>query len=193
MGDGAVLAPDSFLMKGEEVAPHGNWGGNPALEIFDSTATADASRDGPRSRAPRPGPRPDRPPPRRPGRRLRGSPPPRLGELDRPLSVAAARRRRRGRSGSPRRAAAPCARATGATVRRPRAPAPRPPRRPPLVPPVPLRRCDAASLFVAQRRRDRGARPTRRRARVHATSPLAATPRPPRPRAPDRTVRQLAR
>ena len=36
MGDGAVLAPDSFLMKGEEIAPHGRWGGNPAIEIFDS-------------------------------------------------------------------------------------------------------------------------------------------------------------
>ena len=30
MGDGAVLAPDSFLMKGEEVPPHERWGGNPA-------------------------------------------------------------------------------------------------------------------------------------------------------------------
>lgn len=30
MGDGAVLAPDSFLMKGEEVAPDERWGGNPA-------------------------------------------------------------------------------------------------------------------------------------------------------------------
>jgi hypothetical protein len=30
MGDGAVLAPDSFLMKGEEVPPHEQWGGNPA-------------------------------------------------------------------------------------------------------------------------------------------------------------------
>ncbi len=36
MGDGAVLAPDSFLMKGEEIAPQGKWGGNPAVEIFDS-------------------------------------------------------------------------------------------------------------------------------------------------------------
>jgi non-ribosomal peptide synthetase-like protein len=36
MGDGAVLAPDSFLMKGEEIAPHGHWGGNPATEIFDT-------------------------------------------------------------------------------------------------------------------------------------------------------------
>ena len=33
MGDGAVLAPDSFLMKGEEVPPHAQWAGNPAVEI----------------------------------------------------------------------------------------------------------------------------------------------------------------
>ena len=32
MGDGAVLAADSFLMKGEEVPPHAYWGGNPARE-----------------------------------------------------------------------------------------------------------------------------------------------------------------
>jgi hypothetical protein len=36
IGDGAVLAPDSFLMKGEEIAPRGRWGGNPAIEIFDT-------------------------------------------------------------------------------------------------------------------------------------------------------------
>ncbi|MGV9989261.1 Pls/PosA family non-ribosomal peptide synthetase [Streptomyces sp. NPDC003374] len=30
MGDAAVLAPDSFLMKGEEVPPDAEWGGNPA-------------------------------------------------------------------------------------------------------------------------------------------------------------------
>jgi non-ribosomal peptide synthetase-like protein len=30
MGDDAVLAPDSFLMKGEEVPAHARWGGNPA-------------------------------------------------------------------------------------------------------------------------------------------------------------------
>jgi non-ribosomal peptide synthetase-like protein len=30
MGDGAVLAPDSFLMKGEEVPAHARWAGNPA-------------------------------------------------------------------------------------------------------------------------------------------------------------------
>ena len=33
MGDGAVLATDSFLMKGEEVPPYAWWGGNPAVEI----------------------------------------------------------------------------------------------------------------------------------------------------------------
>jgi non-ribosomal peptide synthetase-like protein len=33
MGDGAVLAADSFLMKGEEVPPAAHWGGNPAREI----------------------------------------------------------------------------------------------------------------------------------------------------------------
>jgi non-ribosomal peptide synthetase-like protein len=31
MGDGAVLAPDSFLMKGEEMPPGALWGGNPAV------------------------------------------------------------------------------------------------------------------------------------------------------------------
>ncbi|MEV0693108.1 Pls/PosA family non-ribosomal peptide synthetase [Streptomyces sp. NPDC050388] len=33
MGDGSVLAPDSFLMKGEEVPQHVQWGGNPATEM----------------------------------------------------------------------------------------------------------------------------------------------------------------
>jgi non-ribosomal peptide synthetase-like protein len=33
MGDGAVLEPDSFLMKGEEIAPHARWQGNPAHEV----------------------------------------------------------------------------------------------------------------------------------------------------------------
>jgi len=33
IGAGAVLAPDSFLMKGEEVPPHAYWGGNPAREM----------------------------------------------------------------------------------------------------------------------------------------------------------------
>ena len=33
MGEGSVLAPDSFLMKGEEIPPHARWGGNPAREM----------------------------------------------------------------------------------------------------------------------------------------------------------------
>ena len=36
MGDGAVLAADSFLMKGEQVPPHAYWGGNPAEEMHGS-------------------------------------------------------------------------------------------------------------------------------------------------------------
>ena len=33
MGDGSVLAADSFLMKGEYVPPDARWGGNPAREM----------------------------------------------------------------------------------------------------------------------------------------------------------------
>jgi non-ribosomal peptide synthetase-like protein len=40
MGDGAVLAPDSFLMKGEEVPPHARWGGNPAGERGEMTTVS---------------------------------------------------------------------------------------------------------------------------------------------------------
>lgn len=36
MGDGAVLAPDSFLMKGEEVPARARWGGNPAVDMPDA-------------------------------------------------------------------------------------------------------------------------------------------------------------
>jgi non-ribosomal peptide synthetase-like protein len=36
MGDGAVLAPDAFLMKGEEMPQHARWGGNPAREVGDN-------------------------------------------------------------------------------------------------------------------------------------------------------------
>jgi len=35
MGEGTVLAPESFLMKGEEVPAQERWGGNPAQEIPD--------------------------------------------------------------------------------------------------------------------------------------------------------------
>jgi non-ribosomal peptide synthetase-like protein len=43
MGDGAVLAPDSFLMKGEEVPLHARWGGNPARQFRDDPAVATAT------------------------------------------------------------------------------------------------------------------------------------------------------
>jgi non-ribosomal peptide synthetase-like protein len=33
MGDGAVLAADSFLMKGEDMPPNAHWGGNPARKM----------------------------------------------------------------------------------------------------------------------------------------------------------------
>ncbi|MFJ3230979.1 Pls/PosA family non-ribosomal peptide synthetase [Streptomyces sp. NPDC086787] len=36
MGDGAVLAADSFLMKGEEVPSLARWGGNPAVDMPDA-------------------------------------------------------------------------------------------------------------------------------------------------------------
>ncbi|QIJ60788.1 Pls/PosA family non-ribosomal peptide synthetase [Streptomyces sp. JB150] len=40
MGDGAVLAADSFLMKGEEVPPHARWGGNPAVDMPEPAGPA---------------------------------------------------------------------------------------------------------------------------------------------------------
>jgi non-ribosomal peptide synthetase-like protein len=58
MGDGAMLAPDSFLMKGEEIPPYARWGGNPAREMRDNigaalisgTSTTVASMGGGKSR-----------------------------------------------------------------------------------------------------------------------------------------------
>ncbi|MFF3256727.1 Pls/PosA family non-ribosomal peptide synthetase, partial [Actinacidiphila glaucinigra] len=38
MGDGAVLATSSFLMKGEEMPPHALWGGNPAKQMRGQSA-----------------------------------------------------------------------------------------------------------------------------------------------------------
>ncbi|WP_354260195.1 Pls/PosA family non-ribosomal peptide synthetase [Arthrobacter sp. OAP107] len=38
MGDGAVLAPDSFLMKGEEIPAFERWGGNPAEALAASAS-----------------------------------------------------------------------------------------------------------------------------------------------------------
>ena len=42
VGDGAQLAADAFLMKGEEVPPHTWWGDNPAMEVQDYTLTGAA-------------------------------------------------------------------------------------------------------------------------------------------------------
>jgi non-ribosomal peptide synthetase-like protein len=42
IGDGAVLASDSFLMKGEEVPPYEHWGGNPAGEMRAPTVLVPA-------------------------------------------------------------------------------------------------------------------------------------------------------
>ena len=42
MGDGAVLRADSFLMKGEEIPPGAQWGGNPAREMGERPATFSA-------------------------------------------------------------------------------------------------------------------------------------------------------
>jgi non-ribosomal peptide synthetase-like protein len=36
MGEGSVLAPDSFLMKGEEIPQLARWGGNPARELREN-------------------------------------------------------------------------------------------------------------------------------------------------------------
>ncbi len=55
MGDGAVLAPDSFLMKGEEVPPHAQWGGNPAREMRDHPVTLPARRSSKNNRRRRSG------------------------------------------------------------------------------------------------------------------------------------------
>jgi non-ribosomal peptide synthetase-like protein len=43
MGDGVELAPDSFLMKGEEVPPHARWGGNPARELDNGAVVLPAA------------------------------------------------------------------------------------------------------------------------------------------------------
>ncbi|MDX2702985.1 phosphopantetheine-binding protein [Streptomyces sp. PA03-6a] len=45
MGDEAVLAPDAFLMKGEEMPPGAHWAGNPAREMPDVLPVPPAHRD----------------------------------------------------------------------------------------------------------------------------------------------------
>jgi non-ribosomal peptide synthetase-like protein len=42
IGDGAVLDADSFLMKGEEIAPHARWRGNPASGARDAPSARPA-------------------------------------------------------------------------------------------------------------------------------------------------------
>jgi non-ribosomal peptide synthetase-like protein len=51
VGDGATVAPDSFLMKGEEVPAGERWGGNPAQEMNDGVP-APAARPTPTIPAP---------------------------------------------------------------------------------------------------------------------------------------------
>ena len=45
MGDHSHLAPDSFLMKGEEVPAGGRWGGNPAGESHQAPLPVSATGD----------------------------------------------------------------------------------------------------------------------------------------------------
>ncbi len=45
IGDGAVLAADSFLMKGEEMPAHARWGGNPAMEMHEERGAPPAVPD----------------------------------------------------------------------------------------------------------------------------------------------------
>ncbi len=46
MGEGAELAVDTFLMKGEEMPPHARYGGNPAREIRDGSLAVPANEHG---------------------------------------------------------------------------------------------------------------------------------------------------
>ena len=45
VGDGVVIAPDSFVMKGEELPAHARWGGNPAREMPENPKTPDSGGD----------------------------------------------------------------------------------------------------------------------------------------------------
>jgi hypothetical protein len=40
MGDGSVLGPDAFLMKGEDVPERARWAGNPAREMRMSSSVS---------------------------------------------------------------------------------------------------------------------------------------------------------
>jgi non-ribosomal peptide synthetase-like protein len=52
MGDGSQLAPNAFLMKGEEVPPYATWGGNPARELGPSSVVEATNAMASFSRAP---------------------------------------------------------------------------------------------------------------------------------------------
>ncbi|MGH3900158.1 MAG: hypothetical protein ACRDTA_18340 [Pseudonocardiaceae bacterium] len=52
MGHGAILDADAFLMKGEQIAPHAQWRGNPAHEIRSLAPTGPATVTPARSVAP---------------------------------------------------------------------------------------------------------------------------------------------
>uniref|UniRef100_UPI0027E34528 Pls/PosA family non-ribosomal peptide synthetase n=1 Tax=Pseudonocardia lacus TaxID=2835865 RepID=UPI0027E34528 len=43
LGDGSLLEADSFLMKGEEIAPRTRWGGNPAVELDHAPLSINSS------------------------------------------------------------------------------------------------------------------------------------------------------
>lgn len=57
MGDGVVLAPDSFLMKGSEVPAHERWGGNPAEALAEPASGPPPQRPVAASPAAAPAPR----------------------------------------------------------------------------------------------------------------------------------------
>ena len=52
MGDGAVLATDSFLMKGEEMPPNATWGGNPAKQMRECSGDLQVRRSASTTTAP---------------------------------------------------------------------------------------------------------------------------------------------
>ena len=59
IGDGAVLATDTFLMKGEQVPPGEHWAGNPAVEqppftaLLSTPTPAPRPQDAPPTESPR--------------------------------------------------------------------------------------------------------------------------------------------
>jgi acetyltransferase-like isoleucine patch superfamily enzyme len=54
MGDGVVLGPSAFLMKGEEIPPGEHWGGNPARAMPEVPSAPPACADRPTAPVPPP-------------------------------------------------------------------------------------------------------------------------------------------